>query len=179
MGPALSPADRVASLQGAWLAWLRVHHRALGEQHRDLVQESAADLLEWQARQPQPIADEDLRRVGFRVLQRRVADAFRRQVKDWSLGMQPEGIDTLAVAAGPIGLAPDPADVLQQERLLRALIEILTELTPEERALVVGEELGDANAEPTPRSDAQRKRLSRLRQRIRDRLKDRQGTGGL
>ena len=78
--------DRVAALLPDWLSWLRIRHRSLASQHSDLVQEAAADLLRWLVRHHDTVlAEDDLRRVGFRILQRRgVADAFRESVGEWS-----------------------------------------------------------------------------------------------
>ena len=167
MDSADANANRFALLQKAWRMWLRIHHRSLVQQHGDLVQEATADLLEWVAKHP-GVEDEELRRVGFRVLQRRVADAFRSQVKNWAQSEQFENLS--AEDAQSLPTSPDPMEVLQQDRLLRALLGILAELSVADRLLVVGEELGADRSEPL--DDANRQRLSRLRRRIRERLKD-------
>lgn len=155
-----------------WLAWLRLRHRALGTQHADLVQQAAADLLHWLDKRPamRDVSDEDLRRVGFRILQRRVADAFRSAVGEWA--RQPADGD--AAEDVPDARAEANPDVaLQYSRLLRAVLGLLSELSPQDRALLVGEEWG--TSPDGPMTPGQRQRLHRLREHMRDALRVRFG----
>lgn len=173
--PPSTHEDRVAALLPDWLAWLRIRHRSLASQHSDLVQEAAADLLHWLVgRHDTALAEDDLRRVGFRILQRRVADAFRESVGEWS--RQPSERELEGASELPdTRPGANPPQALQHARLMRALVEVLTELSPEERSLLLGDEIGDANKDAAPRSAAERQRLSRLRERVRTTLMQRHG----
>lgn len=167
--------DRVAALLPGWLSWLRIRQRSLALQHADLVQEAAADLLQWLVRHHDTVlAEDDLRRVGFRILQRRVADAFRESVGEWSRQPSERELEGVSELPDPSPGA-NPAQALQHARLMRALVEVLTELGPEERSLLLGDEMGDAVDEVGPRSAAERQRLSRLRERVRTTLIQRHG----
>jgi hypothetical protein len=135
--------------------------------HDDLIQQATADLLEWERRRERPLTEEELRRVGFRILERRVFDAFRDDVRRWASTeplANPDDIET-----------PDrsPERSVEYSRLLKALIEVLTDLTPADRALVLRDEF--SRGKTSAMTDAERKRLSRLRQQIRSLMLERHG----
>lgn len=173
--PPTSAEDRVSALLPGWHAWLRIRHRSLATQHADLVQDAATGLVHWLAQHAgADISDEDVRRVGFRILQRRVVDEFRAQVSEWSR----RDSDSDADAASEV---PDtrpgsnPPQALQHSRLLRALVGVLSELSAQDRALLVGDELGGSPSIDGPRSGAQREQLRRLRKRVRETLVKKHG----
>ncbi len=171
--PPSNASDRVTDLVPQWRRWLRLRHRSIEHMHADLAQQAAADLLDWMHRASKPdLIEEDVRRLGFRILQRRVADAFRSQAAEWgregstSLAQRSEleEVDTRADA--------NPALAHQYGRLLRAVVALLAELSAEDRVLLVGPELGPV---AEPRTAAQRQRLKRLREHLRDQLHERFG----
>lgn len=171
--PPSNASDRVAALIPQWRRWLRLRHRSIEHLHADLAQQAAADLLEWIQRTSKTgLVDEDLRRLGFRVLQRRVADAFRSDAAEW--GRRGSAADAQQGGHEEVDTRTDanPALAHQYRRLLRAVVALLAELSAEDRALLVGPELGPV---AEPRTTAQRQRLKRLRARLRDQLHERFG----
>ncbi|MBQ0942279.1 hypothetical protein KAK07_02900 [Ideonella sp. 4Y16] len=160
----------MSALLPQWLAWLRIRHRGLAQQHADLAHDAAADLMQWLGRQDRTdFSDSELQRLGFRILQRRVADAFRAQVHDWA---RQDGADEPDVLSQIPDLRPgaNPQQALQYARMLRALVSVLSGLTAEERGLLVGDELGGSTAPEGARSGAERERLRRLRKRVKEEL---------
>lgn len=157
--PALQ--DRVAALLPAWRGWLRAKHPRLEPLHGDVANEAAADLLAWCLGAGESVPEDDLRRVGFRILQRRASDCYRAVIKGWAMEeLHPEHPDASAHT--------NPVAVLAHKRRLRRLIGFLASLSPEDQTLLVGEELGQQDAERKPMSPAERKRLARLRDRARE-----------
>lgn len=157
--------ELLATLRRDWLGWLRIRYSRVTAHHPDLVQQAAADLLQWAAQREQPATADELRRVGFRVLQRRAADLFRGRVHNWAL----EG-DTAAEEELPGASSEEPDAMLERKRLLRAIMTVLTEFSAEERALLVGDELGPQSRNAGARSPAERQRLRRMRTRLRQAL---------
>lgn len=151
--------DRVAGLLPLWRNWLRIKHRQLHMHHDDIVQEAAADLLSWSKDRALTLDEDTLRRVGFRILQRRVTDAVRSAVKHWA-NEEPsiEWPDTSADV--------DPALVLELKQRLRLLMAVLSEFDAEERAMLVGAEIGRGSEFQGPMNATTRKRLARLRERV-------------
>ncbi len=165
-----SAEDRVSALLPDWHAWLRIRHRSLATHHADLVQDAATGLVHWLAKRAgTEISDEDVRRVGFRILQRRVVDEFRAQVGEWARIGADSDIDA-ASEVPDTRPGSNPPQALQHSRLLRALVGVLSEMNAQDRALLVGEELGSSPTSDGPRSGAQREHLRRLRKRVREAL---------
>lgn len=165
-------SDRVAALLPQWRTWLRLRHRSIAHLHADLAQQAAADLLEWMQRSRKTdLVEEDLRRLGFRILQRRVADTFRSQVAEWGrregdADVPREELDVDARADA------NPEQAHHYARLLRSVMVLLAELGAGDRALLLGDELGPV---AQPRTAAQRQRLKRLRAHLREQLEERFG----
>lgn len=155
----------LTSLNEGWRTWLRVRHGTLADLHEDLIQQATADLLEWEQRQPARVPDETLRRVGFRILERRVYDSFRGEVRRWA--SEPADPDDLE--------SPDhgPEQSAEYAKLLKALIEVLTHLRASDRALVLRDEFSKGRS--VALSPAERKRLSRLRKELKEQMLTRHG----
>jgi DNA-directed RNA polymerase specialized sigma24 family protein len=154
-----------ARLLRRWAAWLRLRHRALGHLHADILQDATADLVHYLSRtSPHAVTDEDIARIGFTILRRRIADEFRSKALQWAEGAAPDDLP----ATDP---STDPEQVLRYARLLRSVIDQLARLDRQSRELLLRRETG-ADA---PLSDAQRQRLSRLRADLRRRLLDEHG----
>lgn len=170
-----SAQDRVSVLLPDWHAWLRIRHRSLAAHHGDLVQDAAAGLVDWLGKRAgSEISDEDVRRVGFRILQRRVIDQFRTQVGEWARQGSDAEVDAISEVPDT---RPDanPLQALQYSRLLRTLVGVLSELSAQDRALLVGDEIGEVPVSDGPRSGAQREQLRRLRKRVRETLINKHG----
>lgn len=171
--PPSSAPDRIAALIPQWRSWLRVRHRSIEHLHADLAQQAAADLLEWMQRASKTgLIEEDLRRLGFRILQRRVADAFRTHAAEWGREERATVVQRGEVEEVDTRADANPALAHQYGRLLRAVVALLAELSAEDRVLLVGPELGPV---AEPRTAAQRQRLKRLREHLRDQLHQRFG----
>lgn len=157
----------LASLQSDWRKWLRVRHRSIAHLHGDVIQQTVADLLEWLGRQEQPLSEDDLRRVGFRVLERRAIDAYRDDVLQWAGGPhEPLAEDIHGVDRGP-------QESIEYAQLLKAVMDLLARLSPSDRALILRDEILGDSEKPSALTPAERKRLSRLRQELRDQLRRR------
>lgn len=107
--------------------------------------------------------------MGFRILQRRVVDEFRAQVGEWARRGSDSGMDA-ASEIPDTQPGSNPMRALQHSRLLRALVGVLSGLSAQDRALLVGDELGGSPTSGGPRSGAQREQLRRLRKRVREAL---------
>lgn len=168
----LNLADQIAALIPQWRAWLHLRHRSIAHLHADLAQQAAADLLEWMQVSPKTkLVEEDLRRLGFRILQRRVADTFRTRVIEWAHGggdADIQGEDSVADARADA----NPEQAHHYARLLRSVMALLAELAAEDRALLLGDELGPPRQ---ARTAAERQRLRRLRAQLREQLMERFG----
>lgn len=156
----------LASLHGDWRRWLRARHRVLAQSHEDIIQQASADLLVWARRRASPLESEELRRVGFRVLQRRAVDAYRDDVRKWAT--EP----LLPEAQEAHGSDPSPQDALEFTQLLTAVVDLLSTLSKSDRELILRDELVDGMEKPTALTPAERKRLSRLREALRTQLFD-------
>lgn len=160
--------DQLAKLHPFWLNWLRLRHRSLKHLHADLVQDALADLLRYLSlHNEQHHSDEDVRRVGFAILRRRVADAFRASVVQWA---EDHALDELP-NTDP---SHDLDKVVAYRKVLRTVTAMMAKLDDESRALLLGAE-ADGRADDAPLSAAERQRLSRLRAALRRRLKDESG----
>jgi DNA-directed RNA polymerase specialized sigma24 family protein len=141
--------------------YLAYHHFALREQHEDLVQAALADTLAYLNALPAPgVEDEDeVARIGFTILKRRVADAFRDNAKQWALKQSGDPDEPTT---------DDATESLDYKRTLRTVIELMATLEPRERDLIAGAALGQRLGRP--HSDAERKALSRARASLKAKL---------
>jgi DNA-directed RNA polymerase specialized sigma24 family protein len=154
----------IVTLQALWLNWLRIRHREIRVQHQDLVQDAAEDLIRWiDSRMAKPPTEDEIRAVGFRILQRRVADVFRDKVAHWAdiKDSEVEQIDFSTTA--------NPTKAISHAQLIKALVRLLARLRPDDRDLLLGRELGSVTQDP-PVSAASRQRLHRLRSQLRESL---------
>jgi DNA-directed RNA polymerase specialized sigma24 family protein len=164
---------RFSELQKAWHSWLRVRHPSLAAFHADLVQEAFKDLLEWSGRKLEFHTYQEIERIGFRILQRRVIDVFREQsaLATKAIGNNPdEVVETSSTFSGS-----NPEEVADYRLLLRAILMALSELSPSERELILSKDYGRLQVSNRTLSTSERKRLSRLRNRVRRILSDRYG----
>lgn len=154
----------VESLQDDWRRWLRARQGSLSQSHEDLVQQATADLLEWVDRREAPLNLEDVRRVGFRILERRAYDAHRGAVRRWAEDAPERDAEQLA--------SPDsgPEQSAAYSQLLKVLIDMLSQLAASDRELILRDEFFGGAGRPSAMSPAERKRLSRLRQELRSQL---------
>jgi DNA-directed RNA polymerase specialized sigma24 family protein len=149
-----------------WLAWLRRRHAGLAARHEDIVQEASEDL----ARYLLGVAtdertDAEIRRIGFSILRRRVADVFRERVLAWNASLP---LDQVPDTAGHADLER----VLEYRTLLRVVMGLLASLDRESRDLIIrGHD--PSIPDDIPLSDAERQKLARLRAELRRQLMER------
>jgi hypothetical protein len=141
--------------------YLAYHHFALREQHEDLVQAALADTLAYLKALPAPGVEDgdEVARIGFTILKRRVADAFRDNAKRWAL-------EESGVRDEPS--TDDATESLDYKRTLGSVIELMATLEPRERDLLADAALGQRFGRA--HSDAERKTLSRARASLKARL---------
>lgn len=152
---------RFQEVSVALRSFLRRHYRLLANEHDDLLQQTLADLFESTRRTRAPLPDDELNALAYSILKRRIVDRFRRETRSVV-----ENIDPAVV--------PEPHDEgtfdvrMHYRRLLRAVLLLVNELSPEQQALLLDE------APPVragrARSAAQRQQLRRLRESLRMRL---------
>jgi DNA-directed RNA polymerase specialized sigma24 family protein len=164
MSDAKARADRLVQLAASDIvpdlrAMLRGRYRLLAHLQDDLIQQTLSDLHGYLLAASKPdMSDEDLRAITFSILKRRVADAFRDDARRRALN---EALDE--PASEPT--APSAERVVRYRRMLQAVLRHVGELDPGDQALLLAEVT--PGAEAGAMSPAQRKRLSRLRERIR------------
>jgi DNA-directed RNA polymerase specialized sigma24 family protein len=153
--------DAIAQALGPRLGrYLSYHHFSLRDQHDDLVQTTLADTLKYLDAAPVSTVDEDeVARIAFTILKRRVADAFRDNARQWALQQSAEPDEESA---------HDTAASVDFRRVLQAVIELMATLDPAERDLISQAALGTQLGRP--RSDAERKALSRARASLKSKL---------
>jgi len=159
---------QLADLLTRWRRWLRLRHRSLESAHEEIVQDASADLVEYLAEPSRrDLPDEEVRRIGFTILRRRVADIFRsravRKFEDVPLDVLP--------ATDP---SSNPEEVETYVRLLRAVVSIIAKLDGPSRELLLRKEASGGSRDK-PLTDAERQRLSRLRTELKRQLAEKYG----
>lgn len=153
------PIDEfLPELREMGLAYVRRHLPDRPAEHEDLVHEALLGVSEWTRGMPR-VSREDARRVTMAILKRRVADLFRDQTRRWA-----QQDDERAAAT-----TLDPREVLIS-RAVRATVGFLADASKEDRMLVSLLLADGVRAEARPLTDAERKRLERLRHRLRAHL---------
>lgn len=153
------------------MSWLRIRHPSLGNSHADLIQQATTDLLQWLTRASRKPDIDTISRIGFRILQRRVADAFRAPEWRWAAL-----IDVLDSNDTRLGEADEqPPDVLAFTQLLKAISAVVSDLSAHERNLLFRVSPAAGAERRDPLTTSQRKRISRLRKKIRKLLHERHG----
>jgi hypothetical protein len=145
-------------LYSRWRAQLRRHPR-LTASHDDILQITAQDLLAVAGEGTQALEAGDLRRLGYGILKRRIADTYRVEVRRWA---RHEPLEDRHVSAD---VNSDPERVAHFSMLLRSVLELMAELDIEDRELLQRFLRDDTTIKAM--TEAERKRLSRLRERLR------------
>lgn len=148
-------------LHPRWMAWLRLYHRSLDQVHSEILQDASADLIQYLSRHERSVhSDEDISRIGFTILRRRVADEFRSRTIQWAEDFPMDELPNT-------DLSNNPEEILRYSNLLRAVIGLMAKLNKPSRELLLRGEYG---AVDVPLSDTERQRLSRLRAELRRQL---------
>lgn len=156
---------QLAKLRPLWMNWLRLRHRSLVHAHDDIVQDATVDLIAYVSKDAQrKRSEEEIRKIGFTILQRRVADRFRAGVLEWAEHSQPDELPSTDSSS-------DLDRALAYRKLLRAVMSMLAQLDGPSRDLLLGDEAIGPDA-AAPLSAAQRQRLSRLRAELRRQLEE-------
>ena len=160
--------DILADVYGQWNAWLHLRYSGLAGIHTELLQDAAADLSEYVLKiRNRQLSDAEVRKVGFTILKRRVADVFRAKAIDW-------------VEHLPLDLLPssdprsDPEFATRYRKLLRLVVGIVAKLDRHDRDLLLRDSSpgGDKSIAMTV---AERQQLRRLREQLRVELRERYG----
>ena len=123
-----------------------------------------ADLVQYLSGRGQHLhSTEEIRRIGFTILKRRVADVFRSQTLRWAEAPQPDELPSSDPGA-------DPERVLRYARLLRLVIGLVAKLDRSSRELLMRD--STTGVPDSPLSDAERQRLHRLRQKLRREIEE-------
>ncbi|HEX2828612.1 MAG TPA: hypothetical protein VHP37_19820 [Burkholderiales bacterium] len=147
--------------------YLLRHFRPLSADHEDILQDALADLFAFVQRRNDVLSqDDELMALAYAITKRRAADRYRGAVRR---------------AASELNAASTIAEVEEHDvrfryrELLSAVLLLLTDLSESDQQLLLREQLssGDKLEALTP---AERKRLSRLRQMLRERLRARFGS---
>jgi DNA-directed RNA polymerase specialized sigma24 family protein len=152
--------QRFKSIRSELENHLRRRYRLLRNEHEDLLQQTLSDLFEATRDRLATFPDEELTALAYAILKRRIVDRFRRETRSVIQDM-------------PSDAVPEPhddgtfVDRMHYRRLLRAVLSLVDELTPEQKALVLDESASNADGSRTP---AQRQQLRRLRAHLRSRL---------
>jgi DNA-directed RNA polymerase specialized sigma24 family protein len=150
-----------------WNAFLWRSYSSLKNVHADLVQQSAEDLTRY-ARERSWSEVDDWSAMGFRILHRRIADHYRSQARAWTF--EPISEDLPAADS-----ATNPERVAHYAAQLQKLVRLITGLDDQDRHLLLSEILDDGPNDRSPLTDVERKRMSRLRARLRDKMESREG----
>lgn len=154
---------RFQEISVALRGYLRRRYRLLANEHDDLLQQTLSDLFEATHRARDLIPDDDLTALAYSILKRRIVDRFRRETRSVVENVEP-------------ALVGEPHDEgsfdarMHYRRLLRAVLLLVSKLSPEQQALLLDETSPSATAQA--RSPAQRQQLRRLRELLRTRLAD-------
>ncbi|MCI0627701.1 MAG: hypothetical protein L0387_39630 [Acidobacteria bacterium] len=163
-----SLGDLYTDLHLRWIAWLRLRHRSLAHVHTEIVQDATTDLIQYLSEHKnQAHSDEDIRRIGFTILRRRVADEFRARTVQWAEDFPLDELPSTDPSS-------NPEEVLRYASLLRAVTGLIARLNKPSRELLLRVEAGTDAAE-VALSDAERQRLSRLRAELRRQLAETYG----
>jgi DNA-directed RNA polymerase specialized sigma24 family protein len=144
-----------------WGNYLNRSYPSLRNHHGDLIQEATEDLLVF-ARDHQDAKIENWRGLAFSILRRRIADHFRSVARRWAESPLPDDLATAEPGA-------DPERVAHFTLLLQRVVAFITELDEADRRLLLSGVWVEESS-GTAKTDAERKRLSRLRTRLREEL---------
>jgi hypothetical protein len=143
-----------------WRSWLRFRYPTLASHHPDFIQDAAADLTEYvRAGRPERFTHSDLSRIGFAILKRRVVDHFRAATSRWADRVA-------AVNSSDRASDPDPAEPATYAQVLPLVVAYVARLSATDRDLLIRH--SDAIEHRNPMTGAERQRLSRLREQLRD-----------
>lgn len=142
-------------------AFLKRRYPNLRQLHEDLIQQTSRDVLELISR-PQPKQIENLPRFFFGVLKHRIADHFRSPARRWADELLLEDLPTEDPNT-------DPERIAHCTLLLKRVVGLITQLNADDRLFLLESSSAEAG---TALTDAQRKRLSRIRARLRKKLED-------
>ena len=144
------------------------HYRAIKHEHDDLVQETLADLVEYIAGAAVGPSDADVRSIANVILKRRVADRYRKTSVAIFDSLQQTDYEALP------SQKTDVEKTVRLRALLLLTISIINQWSESEQKLLLHAEL-EQTGHGRPLADSERKRLSRLRQRLRELLRARLG----
>jgi DNA-directed RNA polymerase specialized sigma24 family protein len=153
------------------LRYLRARYRALAGDHDDLLQQTLEDMLRYFGALSGPLPPkEQWPAIGVAILKRRIVDRFRQSTARASVSIE-EMMDEELMPEDPKAATEE---IVQYRRVLATVMRLLSQLSAADQALLL-EELDPASAAATSLSSTDRKHLSRLRQRLREQLKNKFG----
>ena len=168
----MTPIDetRAELLRSKLLELLRRRYYSLASFHEDLVHSALRDVIEYLGQRTElQLSDPDLTALGTTILKRRVADLLDHD-RRWRTS------EEVGDAAAEADVDAGSEQTLSYVRVLRAISQLLGEMDPYDRSLLL-RDIDPASvgipAEPLGVSD--RVRLSRLRKGLRAALLERFG----
>lgn len=159
---------QLPALQQEWQNYLRRKYSRLRDQHSELIQQVAENLLVFASEHPDDKVD-SWTDFSFRILQRRIVDCFRSFTRRWAESPLDEQFLPPADSVG------NPERVTHYVLLLKRVVGLITSLDIKDRDLLLSglaTETFDTNSGESQRklSVAERKQLSRLRNRLREEI---------
>lgn len=140
--------------------FLRTHYRLVPD-HDDLVQQTLANLFRYLLnRSGFETSPDELRALAFAILKRRISDRFREDAKRFALQNSSN--------SGQESFAPSTETVAGYRELLATVLGFIAEMDEDNRSLLLNEAVGSERTQAMP--PAERKRLSRLREQLRQLL---------
>ena len=147
--------------------FLRRRYRLLASEHDDLVQQTLEGFLRFvSARADRAPPAEEWPAIARTILKRRIADRFRDSALHAAVAI--EDLDDNAQEL--VDQGADVDDVVRYRRLLSAVAVLISEMNSADQALLL-DEVAPTSAPPVAMSSTDRKRLSRLRESLRERLR--------
>jgi DNA-directed RNA polymerase specialized sigma24 family protein len=140
----------------------------LSADHEDLVQQTLLNLSEYfDQRQDQIPTQDETSAIAFTILKRRIADRFRDAARRAVYNQS-------AATHLSVSRESHPDRHVRHRRVLWAVLSLLATLDKEDQNLLLREHMS-LTTSGRRLTAVQRKRLSRLRERLRRQLKDRFG----
>ena len=160
--------QQLERLYPLWQAWLTRSCAAVRDSHADLMQQTAEHLMTYARARVEPATEQDWTNISFRILRRRLADHYRHEAGRWATSYPVEYIPNSDPNA-------DPERVVHYLLILQKIVGLLSHVSESDRELLLRNVAG-SRTDGAAMSEAERKRVSRLRNRLRDTI---DGTDGM
>lgn len=163
----LHDAERIEALLSPLLRqFLRRRYRLLASEHDDLVQQVLEGFLRFLSTHAGSIPPStEWPAIGLTILKRRIADRFRDSALRAAVAIEELDEDEAQLVDQSAGVD----DVVRYRRLLSTVFVLISEMGSADQALLL-DEVATPGGPEVAMSSTDRKRLSRLRESLRERL---------